>query len=406
MRTTIKYYLFLFVFGLNSLSGQGSPDYGSGIKVNLDEEGKKYLRVISWVQGQANYNTKAAESQQELSFQVRRARVLMYSQITPNFMVLTHFGLNSLGAGTLSPTGKGEGSQVFMHDAWAQYNFSPALSLGAGLHYFNGISRLNNASTLNLMTMDNNRASWSTLGLSDQFGRHVGIFAKGTTGKFQYQLAINDAMTNGLDMRDPVAGESAVYGGKRLLGGEASKTYAGYFQYHIFDKESDFLPYRVGSYLGTKNVMTVGAGFFAHPKGAAIADNAGNIEGENVSMFAGDIFYDAPLGSNGSAITAYATYQKNNYGEDYLYSVYGSGSMVYGHLGYLIPGDNTKMRLQPYAAFGSHAYDAVDDNENDMKIGINGYLSGHNSKITLEYENSTFGDIKTGFVNLQAMVYL
>ena len=53
------------------------------------------------------------------------------------------------------------------------------------------------------MTLDNNRQSWSTLGLSDQFARHLGVFAKGELGKLQYQVSINDAITNGLDNRTP-----------------------------------------------------------------------------------------------------------------------------------------------------------------------------------------------------------
>jgi hypothetical protein len=66
----------------------------------------------------------------------------------------------------MSPTGTGEGSQVFLHDAWAQYSLGKNNAVGGGLHYWNGISRLNNQ-TLNLMTLD--RTAWATLGLSDQF---------------------------------------------------------------------------------------------------------------------------------------------------------------------------------------------------------------------------------------------
>jgi hypothetical protein len=42
--------------------------------------------------------------------------------------------------------------------------------------------RLNNQSTLNLMTLDNQRQAWATLGLSDQFARHIGVYAKGALG--------------------------------------------------------------------------------------------------------------------------------------------------------------------------------------------------------------------------------
>ena len=48
------------------------------------------------------------------------------------------------------------------------------------------------------MTLDNNRQSWSTIGLTDQFARHVGVFGKGSFGKLQYRVAINDALTNSL----------------------------------------------------------------------------------------------------------------------------------------------------------------------------------------------------------------
>jgi hypothetical protein len=51
-------------------------------------------------------------------------------------------------------------------------------TVGGGLHYWNGISRLNNQSTLNLMTLDNQRQAWATLGLSDQLQRHIGVYAK------------------------------------------------------------------------------------------------------------------------------------------------------------------------------------------------------------------------------------
>ena len=258
-----------------------------------------------------------------------------------------------------------------------------------------------------MMTLDNNRQSWATIGLTDQFARHIGVFAKGKFGKLQYRVAINDAITDGLDARDPVIDGPAVYGGKRLIGSrDAGKAYAGYFDYNIFDQESNFLPYKVGTYLGSKKIFNVGAGFFLHPSGSVIMDSNGDLQGEDVSIFAIDAFYDAPLGEDGSAITAYATYQNNDYGKDYLYSAYGTGSMVYGHVGYVIAGDKTKARYQPYVSYASNSYDATSDNKNIFGIGVNAYLSGNNSKLTLEYQNQKFGSSKTGTLTLQAMIYL
>ena len=406
MKKSLLILFCLVFFGFQNSYSQGSPDYSGGLKVKFDEEGKKYLRIISWAQVQANYSDDVPDDTNNLSFNLRRARVLMFSQINEKFLILTHFGLNSLNSNTMNPVGKGDGAQLFFHDVWAQYNLSKDHSVGGGLHYFNGISRLNNQSTLNFMTLDNNRQSWSTLGLTDQFARHLGVFAKGKFGKLQYRVAINDAITNGLDARDPDNGGAAVYGGKRLLGSkDAGKAYAGYFEYNFLDQESNFLPFKVGSYLGGKKIFNVGAGFFMHPNGSVVADGSGNLSGEDVSIFAIDAFYDAPLGDDGSAITAYATYQSNDYGKDYQFSAYGTGSMIYGHVGYVFADEKSKTRYQPYIAYASNSYDALDDNRNVFSVGANAYMSGHNSKLTLEYKNQKFGE-STGTVTLQAMIYL
>ena len=133
----------------------------------------------------------------------------------------------------------------------------------------------------------------------------------------------------------------------------------------------------------------------------------GDLQGQDVSILAIDAFYDAPLGDDGSAITAYATFQSNDYGENYMNGLtYGTGSMLYAHVGYVIPGDKTKTRYQPYASYGSNSYDAVDDNNNLFGIGMNAYMSGHNSKLTLEYKNQKFGDSDNGSLTIQAMIYL
>ena len=397
--------LGVFFLSLQVMYSQGSPDYKGGLKIKFDEDGKKYLRLISWAQVQATYNNDAGATSSKTSFNLRRARVLMFSQITDKFLILTHFGLNSLNSGSLSPTGKGTGSQIFLHDAWAQYSLGKDHAIGAGLHYFNGISRLNNQSTLNMMTLDNNRQSWATIGLSDQFARHIGVFMKGKFGKLQYRVAINDAIVNGLDARVPSANGEAVYGGANLLGTKDSgKTFAGYFEFNLLDQESNFLPFKVGTYLGGKKVFNIGAGFFMHPKGT-VKMESGNLVGEDVSIFAIDAFYDAPIGDDGSAITAYTTYQSNNYGENYLYSAYGTGNMVYTHVGYVFAGDKTKTRFQPYASYGSNSYDATSNNRNILGLGVNAYMSGHNSKLTLEYKNQDYGT-STSSVTLQAMIYL
>ncbi len=411
MRKQLIILLGFIFFTLQFTYSQGSPDYTGGLKVKLNEEGSKYFRVISWGQFWARYQDDTPDEVSSTSFSIRRARILTYSQINKDFLILTHFGLNSLNADNQSPIGTGDRSQLFFHDFWLQYSLGEKHAIGGGLHYWNGISRLNNQSTLNIMTLDNNRQSWATIGLSDQFARHIGIYAKGTFGKLQYRVSINESGTNNLQeaAANPIAGEPAVYAGRRLLGSkDAGKNFAGYFDYNFLDQESNFLPYKVGSYIGGKKIFNVGAGFFLHPNGSVIANSAGELEGEDVAIFAIDAFYDAPLGENGSAITAYATYQNNDYGKNYtLGQTYETGSMIYGHVGYVIPNDNKKTKFQPYASFNTRSIDAIDDNATTFGIGANAYLSGHNSKLTLEFLNIKYGDNDAqSFVTLQAMIYL
>jgi hypothetical protein len=393
---------------------QGSPNYEGGLKVNINEDGSKYFRIISWAQFWAQNNSDRpldinGNEQSDTNFSLRRARILMYAQISKDFMILTHFGLNSLNADNMSPTGTRDASQLFFHDVWAQYSLGNKHAVGGGLHYWNGISRLNNQSTLNLMTLDNQRQSWATLGLSDQFARHMGVYFKGSLGKFQYRVSINDALTNNLQATTvPVNNGVATYTGRRLLGSkDAGRTYAGYFEYGFFENESNFLPYKVGSYLGTKKIFNIGAGFFAHPKGSVIADNSGILSGEDVKIFALDAFYDMPLGTNGGALTAYALYQNNDYGKDFtLGTTYETGSLLHGHVGYVLP-IQTKAKFQPYISFDSRKIEALDDNASQFGVGTNMYLSGHNAKLTLEYQSlkyATSDAINT--LTLQAMIYL
>ncbi len=405
----LTFTLLLSISTVSFVGAQQYPNpYQSGMKVNLSEDGLRYFRIISWAQMQGVYSDNVPANTSNAHLNLRRARVLMYAQINKKFLILTHFGLNNLRAGALSPTGTGSGSQLFMHDAWVQFNIGDNHSVGGGLHYFNGVSRLNNSSTLNMMTMDNNRQSWSTLGLSDQFARHLGLFAKGSIGRLQYRVAVNDAVTNGLDGRDPILDGPAVYGGKRLLGSETTAfTYSGYFDYHFLDKESNFLPYKVGSYLGMKQVFNIGAGFFVHPNGSVVAtDTMGGMAGENVTLFAADAFLELPIGEKNGAITAYGTYQQNDYGRDYLFSAYGTGNMIYSHVGYVIPGDLSKTRFQPYVSFANNNYDATPDARNVIGAGVNAYFTGHHSKLTLDFKNETFGMTKTNTVTVQAMIFL
>lgn len=401
--------LFTVLFS-TSLRAQGNLEYTGGYKVKLNDDGTKYFRTIMWGQFWAQYDDGAPEDVSQLNISVRRARILTYAQLNKNFLILTHFGYNSANGDNLSPTGKGASSQLFFHDFWGEWRINDHIFVGAGQHYWNGISRLSSQSTLNFLTLDNNRQSWAVLGLSDQFARHIGIYVKGTAGRLRYNFSLDEAIANNLqeDITPEIDGP-AVYQGRELLGSaDAGKVIQGYVDFHFFDKESSFLPFRVGTYLGTKRVFNVGAGFLLHPNGAVILDSEGELQGEDVGIFAVDAFVDLPLAGNGSAITGYLVFQDNDYGRNFqLGETYATGSMVHTHVGYLIPGKPDATRFQPYLSYQNRTIKALDDNASRIGIGGNIFLTGHHSKITIEYTNSKYAvSDNRGVLTVQAMIYL
>lgn len=380
--------------------------------LNLDESGNSQVRFILWNQF-CVLGEKGDDGKLNVTPQIKRSRFLVYAQINDRFMALTHFGVNNLGSEGLHPTGQSDQVKVFLHDAWTEYKvWGDYLSLGAGLHYYNGLSRLSNAGTINFMTFDNYRQAWAQLGLSDQFGRHLGFFAKGRAGRLNYHLAINDAMENSLDVPGYTGSPGSIaYVGRKYFPEKASRVYQGYFDYQFLDKESNKLPYRTGSYLGQKKVFNIGVGFFSHPNGTVsiAADSA--VFTHNVRHLAADVYYDAPL-AHGGAISLYSAFFKFDYGPNYCRSgIYGTGNSSYSQLGYLLPPLHRSVAFMPYIAYSHRDYKEYRKNSNTLNLGLNFLLNSHNVKFTLEY--STTQDLYNELrperreqMILQAMIFL
>lgn len=417
--------------------GQYASEYTGGLKVKLNESGSKYIRFITWHQMWATTNLSNSadpDFSPSTEFLLRRSRFLAFAQINKRFLILTHFGLNNLNPalmGTASPSGNNGGNgQFFMHDAWVEYTvFDKLLYIGGGLHYWNGISRLSNQSTLNFMTLDAPGHNWANIGITDQFARHLGFYAKGKLGRLEYRVAVNQAIqNNSAGLAGRVAGLStiqeqingddtvlvagnlpnrAVYENLQDQGG--GYVFNGYFNWQFLDKESNVLPYYVGTYLGAKRVLNLGAGFFYHQEGASYFENFTDTAATVVDpvTFSADIFYDAPLGGSGMALAAYASFTNHDWGPNFAGAPFdddgnqvyggalggaGTGNIIYGQVGLALPEISEKAgRFQPYVHFTHRDLDATrefDAQSNQLGVGLNWYEAGHNSKITLEYQRN------------------
>lgn len=406
-----KHYLIVVVLMLSTVFGsfgQSETEVHKykPLKLNLNEDGSKYVRFIIWNQLQATQQlqTNGANPESGLNLSIRRSRFLAFAQVSPRFLVLTHWGLNSLNGGglTANPNSQmnNQRATLFLHDAWGELDVvQEKLYIGAGLHYWNGWSRLTNQSTLNMMTLDNPGTGmgdarlfpWATITTSDQFARHMGIYAKGSLGNLNYRVSANNARPNMQTL-------SATTPTFQVMGTGNDWAYSGYVNYEFFDKESTKLPYFVGTYMGKKKVLSVGAGVHSQPNALKTGslDSAGNANytsEESVTHLAVDAFYDAPIGDKGHAINALAAFYQYGFGENSSFAsgglAPGNGNIVYLQAGYYIPVDD--QGIMPYATFSNQNFDNTPNASSELGIGCNYFITGHNAKLTAEYNTGVKG---------------
>ncbi|GAA4361529.1 hypothetical protein GCM10023185_28670 [Hymenobacter saemangeumensis] len=436
--------------------------YGAGMKVNLSPDGSKYLRFITWHQVWTRYtenNTgtlrapnKPQDSQ--VDFALRRSRFLVLSQLNPRFLVYTHFGINNQTAvsGGVVPAQDAKKPQLFLHEAVVEFKVNQYLSLGTGMHYQNGLSRLTRASTLNFLTMDAPLTNWPTIEATDQFARGIGAYAKGRVKKLDYALSVNEsfltnqtgALSTPLGLGTTVgSGPAALNTGNNVAQYNPQGTnhvYQGYFSYEFLDLESNLIPFNVGTYLGTKRVFNIGAGFLYNQDGMVSRPTSSVVNGAQIAspstietnkhdivLLSADVFFDTPLNKEtGTALTVYGVYYNYNMGPNHVRFIgasnpgygtdarrgnavphSGTGSVGFVEAGYLLPKSlfGPKLRMQPYASHLLAGYEGLRTSTGERKnvnifdIGSNFYIDGHNAKFTLNYRH------RPDFTNVSEVKY-
>ena len=144
------------------------------------------------------------------------------------------------------------------------------------------------------MTMDAPIFNWFNIEATDQFARQFGIYAKGQLGKLDYRFSVNKPFVNGIA---PSALAAAALGKEVAVNTPSEKTaIQGYANYMIWDKEANVLPFFVGSYLGSKKVLNIGAGFYSHPEAMAsrVSGVMDSFRRYNETVFGADVFLDMP----------------------------------------------------------------------------------------------------------------
>ncbi len=404
------------------------------LQYNLNESGSHFLRVTflnqAWFRfNQSNPGSTVVGVPKDNTFDIglRRTRIQLFGQVSDHVFVYLHYGMNNFNfqnayAATASAYSNRKVA-AFFHDAVVEYvavKTKDYLKLGGGLTIVNGLSRFSQPSVSTIMSLDVPVFAQATVDQTDQFSRKLSLYARGQIGHFDYRVAVTDPFpiqTNGA-----AAPALSQYSGFATKG--HNKQFQGFFMYQFFDQESNQTPgYMTGTYLGKKKIWSLEGGFITQN---AATWHQGNTPTDTVytpmTLWSVASFLDMPVNrTKGAAISAYLGYFHTDYGSNYLryngimnpatgisavatlpgvsgnqgnaFPMFGTGSVVYAQLGYLLPQDMFgagKGTLLPYVQAQVANYQRLTKTMGVYNIGVNYLIKGHNSKITLDYQNRPY----------------
>lgn len=411
-----KYRLLFVLFcwlSIFEVQAQFPAHLKDGLKTYLSPDSLTFIKLnfVSqvWVRQNDNNPGTTINGQPESSTYdvgIRRVRFVLSGQLTDRVFFFVQFGQNNLNYLSNRKTG------AFFHDVTLEYALAKKkLSLGFGLHGWNGLGRFSNSSVGSILALDPPIFQETTNDVNDQFVRKLGIYAKGKLGKLDYRLSASKpfvTQTASISV-DPLSSNSS-YSLKI-----PQQALQGYFMYQFLDQESNAGPGTTGTYLGKKRIFNLGAGF-VH-QGAAMWNKTASNDTlyHAMNLWAVDLFYDAPINrEKGNAITVYGGYFNYDFGKGYIrnvgpmnpatgvkngsFNANGAGNAApligTGHTYYLqaaykfrngLLGD--RGTLQFYAAMQYSRYDRLHDPMVVSDTGVNWLIAGHNSKFTLNYQS-------------------
>jgi hypothetical protein len=343
---------------------------------------------------------------------IRRARMQAYGQIADRVFIYTQIGMNNFNHVSDRKAG------FFIHDVTGEYEVvKKYLSLGAGLTAWSGLTRYASPSVGSILGLDAPLFEQTTNDVTDQFLRKLSVYAKGKIGKLDYRLVLSDP----LDVQKSANYSAALGTYSTYSPKPASKQWQGYFQWQFLDAEANTTPYTTGTYLGTKKVLNIGAGFQYQPDAMW---HRGTIDTITTDMrhFAVDAYYDAPLNATtGTAISAYAAFINFDHGPGYIrnqatmnpangnsnaavlngsgngYPSFGTGNLLYAQVGYKFKNNLIgTTTLLPYASLQHAHYDRLEQDMNYWEAGCSWLLKGQTSKLSFAYQNRPVYESATG----------
>lgn len=403
--------ILIFVAILGTL-GTSLKAQSKELKINFNESGSQYLKANFTAQVWTRYTDNnpgttinGVIEKETFDIGLRRVRLQLMGKVSDKVFVYTQFGINNAGYNTARKPG------LFFHDVVTEYQPTEKLiHIGTGLTGWTGFSRFAAPSAGNILGYDAPLYQQSTNDVNDQFLRKLSVYAKGKINKFDYRLVLSKPMI--VDASVTAVKPLNVYSDFSYNAPKLQSS--GYLMYQFFDEESNTTPYMVGTYLGKKKVLTLGAGFQYQPNAMwHLTDTVSKTVVHQKLLNVGvDVFFEYPIKDNGSALTVYVAASKTDYGKNYIrnngvlnpasassgntlsgggnaFAMYGTGNTFFTQVGYLLPKKNNtdKNRIQPYADITLCKYDRLKNNIAMWDVGFNWLIEGQLSKVSLNYQS-------------------
>ncbi|WP_264530030.1 OprO/OprP family phosphate-selective porin [Flavobacterium sp. N502540] len=382
--------------------------------VNISKDGSQYIKFGINLQvwgryAELNEGSKIGTNEVSDTYDIviRRLRLQAMGMLTENIFFHLQLGQNNIN---FTQNNGPSNAPLSIMDALGEYHFSKKLHIGGGLTAWGaGTTRYSANSSSSHLTLDTPMYQQFT-NISSTFGnRNLSIYAKGDLGKFNYRAAITNPYRNTTDNLGISSSVSTQ---------TPRAQYAGILTYSFYDKESLEDAYHKGTYLGTKKILNIALGYMSQAKAMWHLTPDATIAYDDMRILGFDVFYDSPIDSKGAAITAYAAFNNNYYGKNYIQSVntpnpaigdnslingsgagfigVGTGNIYYAQLGYLFgksDNESKKGRFQPYAATQIADLKALDTPMAMYELGVNYYTTGTlGPKFSLNYQNRAVYD--------------
>jgi hypothetical protein len=401
--------LAVVVFSTFLTTPAAAVEHEEGLRLKLDEEGNNYVRLVLFGQfwGRVSELNPGSEIHQRpvdrsADFVLRRASLVAYSQIADDLLIMLHAGINAQSYRDFD-------AEFSVHDAYLDYRVveRPAFALhaGGGLHLWQGFSRASGGSSLTLLALDLTVLALPTVNLTDQFGRRMGVFVK---GRVKERLFYRWSLDRPFNRGESVYGTPAVGSGTSFNADARSFSTGGYVEWQFLERESDVLPFRQGTYLGSRRVFNLGAGYLFHPNSMVSLDASGRRREHDSHFVGADVFLELPdvFYARGT-LSTYLLYSYHDMGPNYVRyggvantadrgsgtslsgggnaePVSGSGHHLYGVIGYLFALSHGG--LQPYATTSVSWFEAYGAASPSLGAGLNYLLRGHHAKVTANYQ--------------------